>query len=89
MCGRLTQYSGIHDFVEALSAPNALISIVNEQPLERYNAAPTSQLALFHQEGEFLHADKVQSGWRPHWANDRAAPIQARSHRRALPHSQR
>ncbi len=24
MCGRLSQYSGIHDFVAALSMPNAL-----------------------------------------------------------------
>lgn len=30
MCGRLTQYSGIHNFVEALSMPNALIRPVSE-----------------------------------------------------------
>ncbi|WP_130927967.1 SOS response-associated peptidase family protein [Pseudomonas sp. Sample_14] len=78
MCGRLSQYSGIHDFVAALSMPNALINSTGEQPFERYNAAPTTQLALFHQEGEFLHADMVRWGWRPHWAKDRAAPINAR-----------
>ena len=78
MCGRLSQYSGIHDFVAALSMPNALINSTGEKPLGRYNAAPTAQLALFHQEGEFLHADMVRWGWRPHWAKDRAAPINAR-----------
>lgn len=56
MCGRLSQYSGLHDFVAALSMPNALINSTNDQSLARCNAAPTTQLALFHQEGEFLHA---------------------------------
>lgn len=78
MCGRLSQYSGIHDFVAALSMPNALVSSIGDQPLKRYNAAPTTQLALFHQEGKYLHADMVRWGWRPHWAKDRAAPINAR-----------
>jgi putative SOS response-associated peptidase YedK len=78
MCGRLSQYSGIHDFVAALSMPNALVNHIGDLPLERYNAAPTTQLALFHQEEGFLHADMVRWGWRPHWAKDRAAPINAR-----------
>lgn len=78
MCGRLSQYRGIHDFVAALSMPGALINNVGDQPLGRYNAAPTMQLALFHVAGEALHADAVRWGWRPHWATDRAAPINAR-----------
>ncbi|KPN90225.1 SOS response-associated peptidase family protein [Pseudomonas nunensis] len=78
MCGRLSQYRGIHDFVAVLSIPDALISHVGDQPLARYNAAPTTQLALFHQESDGLHADNVRWGWRPHWAKDRAAPINAR-----------
>jgi len=57
MCGRLSQYSGIHDFVAALSMPNALVNHIGDLPLERYNAAPATQLALFHQEEGFLHAD--------------------------------
>nr|BFD42933.1 hypothetical protein FFPRI1PSEUD_44320 [Pseudomonas sp. FFPRI_1] len=48
MCGRLSQYRGIHDFVVALSMPGALINNAGDQPLGRYNAAPTMQLALFH-----------------------------------------
>ena len=78
MCGRLSQYDGIHDFVAALSMPNALINNTGDQPFKRYNAAPTTQLAIFHQEGQYLHADMVRWGWRPHWAKDRAAPINAR-----------
>ncbi len=41
MCGRLSQCSGIHDIVAALSMPNALINSTGEQSFERYNAAPT------------------------------------------------
>lgn len=73
MCGRLSQYEGIHDFVAALSMPNPLVNSAGDRPFERYNAAPTTQLAIFHQEGEYLHADMVRWGWRPHWAKDRAA----------------
>ncbi|WP_166362828.1 SOS response-associated peptidase family protein [Pseudomonas akapageensis] len=78
MCGRLSQYRGIHDFVDALSMPNALANSVDEQPLGRYNAAPSTQLALFHLEDDRLHADLVRWGWRPHWATDRAPPVNAR-----------
>ncbi|MFO7012884.1 DUF159 family protein, partial [Pseudomonas aeruginosa] len=27
MCGRLSQYTGLHDFVDALSMPNALVNL--------------------------------------------------------------
>lgn len=78
MCGRLSQYRGIHDFVAVLSIPDAMINHVGDEPLARYNAAPTTQLALLHLEPDGLHADSVRWGWRPHWAKDRAAPINAR-----------
>ena len=78
MCGRLTQYRGIHDFVAALSMPNALVNTVGEHPLERYNVAPSTGVALLHLEHGVLHADRVRWGWRPHWAKDRAPPINAR-----------
>lgn len=48
MCGRLSQYRGIHDFVAALSMPNALANSVGDQPIERYNVAPTTEVALLH-----------------------------------------
>ena len=78
MCGRLSQYHGIHDFVDALSMPYPLLNSVGDQPLERYNVAPTTRVAVLRLEKEKLHADLVRWGWRPHWAKDRAAPINAR-----------
>lgn len=78
MCGRLSQYRGIQDFVAALSIPDALLNHVGDAPLARYNAAPTTALAVLHQQGQHLHADNLRWGWRPHWARDRPAPINAR-----------
>lgn len=40
MCGRLSQYHGIHDFVDALSMPYPLRNSIGDQPLERYSFAP-------------------------------------------------
>lgn len=67
-----------HDFVDALSMPYPLLNNVGDQPLERYNVAPTTRVAVLRLEEETLHADLVRWGWRPHWAKDRAAPINAR-----------
>lgn len=79
MCGRLTQYRGIHDFVEVLSMPGAWRNNVSEQPLERYNVAPSTPVAVLREDDVGLRADLVRWGWRPHWATDRAAPINARA----------
>lgn len=78
MCGRLSQYRGIHDFVAALGMPNALANSVGDEPLGYYNVAPTTAVALIHLEGETLYADRVRWGWRPHWSTDRSLPINAR-----------
>lgn len=78
MCGRLTQYRGIHDFVAALSIHGALLNNVGDQHLEHYNVAPSTQVAVLRAADGGLRADLVRWGWRPHWATDRAAPINAR-----------
>ncbi|ROL64843.1 SOS response-associated peptidase family protein [Pseudomonas vranovensis] len=78
MCGRLSQYRGIHDFVDALSMPGALANNVGDQALAHYNVAPSTRVALLHLQAGILQADLLPWGWRPHWARDRAAPINAR-----------
>ncbi len=77
MCGRLSQYTGLHEFVDALSMPNVLVNLVGEQP-ERYNVAPSTQVTTLRLEGGALVAQPIRWGWRPFWARDRAAPINAR-----------
>ncbi|EOZ4776680.1 SOS response-associated peptidase [Pseudomonas aeruginosa] len=77
MCGRLSQYTGLHEFVDALSMPAMLVNLVGEQP-ERYNVAPSTQVTTLRLEGDALVAQAIRWGWRPFWARDRAAPINAR-----------
>ncbi|HGJ8999635.1 TPA: SOS response-associated peptidase [Pseudomonas aeruginosa] len=77
MCGRLSQYTGLHDFVDALSMPNALVNLVGEQP-ERYNVAPSTAVTTLRLEGDALVAQAIRWGWRPFWARDRSATINAR-----------
>lgn len=60
-----------------LSMPNAMVSTVGDQPLGRYNGAPSNQFALFHQGGDVLNADMVRWGSKLHWAKDRT-PVNAR-----------
>ncbi|MEB0054157.1 hypothetical protein QN402_26975, partial [Pseudomonas sp. FG1] len=57
--------------------PNAMVSTVGDQPLGRYNGAPSNQFALFHQGGDVLNADMVRWGSKLHWAKDRT-PVNAR-----------
>lgn len=77
MCGRLSQYTGLHEFVDALSMPAMLVNLVGEQP-ERYNVAPSTQVTTLRLEGDALVAQAIRWGWRPFWARDRAPPINAR-----------
>ncbi|MFU3241854.1 SOS response-associated peptidase [Pseudomonas aeruginosa] len=77
MCGRLSQYSGLHEFVSVLNLPNMLTNLVGEQP-QRYNVAPSTQVTTLRLEGDALVAQAIKWGWRPFWARDRAAPINAR-----------
>ncbi len=53
MCGRLSQYTGLHEFVDALSMPNALVNLVGEQP-ERYNVAPSTAVTTLRLRGKEL-----------------------------------
>lgn len=48
--------------------PNPMVNNVGDQPIERYNVAPTMHVALLHLEDDTLVADPVRWGWRPHWA---------------------
>ncbi|RPT93830.1 SOS response-associated peptidase [Pseudomonas aeruginosa] len=77
MCGRLSQYTGLHEFVDALSMPNVLVNLVGEQP-ERYNVAPSTAVTTLRLEGDALVAQAIRWRWRPFWARDRVAPINAR-----------
>ncbi len=78
MCGRISQYSDIREYVATLGMTGVFANSVGELPLERYNVAPSTPVAVLHLQGDLLQADHVRWGWRPHWAKERAAPINAR-----------
>lgn len=79
MCGRLSQYRGIHEFVETLSMPDAWRNTVGDGALLRYNVAPGTPVALLRWEAAGRRADLVKWGWRPHWATGPVTPINARA----------
>ncbi|MER1077153.1 SOS response-associated peptidase [Pseudomonas aeruginosa] len=78
MCGRLSQYTGLHEFVDALSMPAMLVNLVGEQT-QRFNVAPSTAVTTLRLEGDAVVAQAIRWGWRPFWSRDRAAPINARA----------
>ncbi|AOE60409.1 hypothetical protein AXG94_00980 [Pseudomonas corrugata] len=66
--------TGIHDFV-AGSVMWSGTFVDTLAPPERYSAAPSQLLALFHQEGDDLYAELVRCGWKSYRAKDREAPM--------------
>ncbi len=59
MCGRLSQYTGLHEFVDALSMPAMLVNLVGKQP-ERYNVAPSTAVTTLRLEGDALVAHLIE-----------------------------
>lgn len=76
MCGRVAQYDSWAALVAIMRLPGP--SILKEPIDPRYNVAPTTQTLLMVNDEGTLVGERVRWGWRPHWAQDRAAPINAR-----------
>lgn len=74
MCGRIAQYRYIENYCDVLGLDGKLLSSIENKPLAKYNAAPTTLVALLHLEDDTLHADLVRWEWKPHWATNRAMP---------------
>ncbi|BCA28342.1 SOS response-associated peptidase [Metapseudomonas otitidis] len=75
MCGRVVQamsWAEIHHLLNIHSEPPA-------QAEPRYNIAPTTQVHMVLPLETSGRLAPVRWGWRPHWAQDRAAPINARA----------
>ncbi|MDI6527396.1 SOS response-associated peptidase [Pseudomonas otitidis] len=75
MCGRVVQamsWAEIHHLLNIHSEPPA-------QAEPRYNVAPTTQVQMVLPLEASGRLAPVRWGWRPHWAQDRAAPINARA----------
>lgn len=76
MCGRVAQYDSWADLVAIMRLPGPDML---KEPIEpRYNVAPTTQTLLMVNDEGTLVGERVRWGWRPHWAKDKPAPINAR-----------
>ena len=79
MCGRFAQYQGMADYLRELKAEQDVISGYDNEPIARYNIAPTTRVLILHSVEEGLRIDPVQWGWAPFWAKGkRPDPINAR-----------
>ena len=79
MCGRFAQYQGMADYLRELEAEQDVISGYDNEPIARYNIAPTTRVLILHNVEEGLRIDPVHWGWAPFWAKGkRPDPINAR-----------
>ncbi|QXI26404.1 SOS response-associated peptidase family protein [Pseudomonas vanderleydeniana] len=79
MCGRFAQYQGMADYLRELVAEQDVISGYDNEPIARYNIAPTTRVLILHSVEEGLRIDPVHWGWAPFWAKGkRPDPINAR-----------
>ncbi|WP_375738046.1 SOS response-associated peptidase [Pseudomonas boanensis] len=78
MCGRIAQFGPFREIVDLLTGWPSPYPEPEEAP-PRYNLPPTAQARLLNVEGHDLVAQRVRWGWRPHWATDKPAPINARA----------
>lgn len=76
MCGRVVQYHSWPELWDLMHWEAPVRAVKDAEP--RFNVAPSTLVKLVHAEGGTLVGNLVRWGWRPHWAKDRAAPINAR-----------
>tara|TARA_R110000822_G_scaffold96500_11_gene219661 strand:+ start:770 stop:1543 length:774 start_codon:yes stop_codon:yes gene_type:complete len=68
MCGRYTQYQAEVRYLERLNWQAPLAFEPSEEPLERYNVAPTTRVQLLHRDEDGLRISAVPWRYAPHWA---------------------
>ena len=79
MCGRFVQYQGVADYLKVLSTDRLVVSGYDNQPIARYNVAPSTRVNILHNQHDDLRIDPVRWGSAPSWAKGkRPDPINAR-----------
>jgi len=68
MCGRFTQYQSQVHYLEKLNWQAPLAFEPNDEPIDRYNVAPTTRVQLLHWDDDGLRVSAVPWGYAPHWA---------------------
>ncbi len=68
MCGRFTQYQSQVRYLEKLNWQAPLAFEPDEEPMSRYNVAPTTQVQLLHWDEDGLRMSALPWGYAPPWA---------------------
>lgn len=68
MCGRFTQYQAQVRYLERLHYQAPLAFEPSDQPTDRYNVAPTTQVQVLHRDEDGLRMAALAWGYAPHWA---------------------
>jgi len=80
MCGRYSMYESMDHYLRQLSLDLVVINGYDQQPINRYNIAPSTHVELLRQVDGGLSVDRVKWGWSPFWAKASGiAPINARA----------
>ncbi|AMR66772.1 SOS response-associated peptidase [Aquipseudomonas alcaligenes] len=74
MCGRFAQYRGMRDYLRELESEQEVIGLVGDEPIDRYNVAPGTQVQLLHSSTGGLVVAAVRWGWMPQWAKGKMPP---------------
>lgn len=77
MCGRVAQFGTFREIVELINIWKTPVQVEELPP--RYNVAPSTRARVLNIDGDDLLARHIRWGWRPHWATDKPAPINARA----------
>ena len=74
MCGRFAQYRSRKDYLEMLGL-ESLAGGLSPEPIERYNVAPQSSVAIVRMIERQVRFEHVKWGYAPFWAKGRRRAI--------------
>lgn len=74
MCGRFVQSLTAVEYLKPLRIELPVVGVFNEEPISRYNVAPSTRVLLIHQEEDGLRLEPVPWGYAPSWATGPRPP---------------
>lgn len=78
MCGRIAHFRSEEKYLKWLKSQVPVAGPVDDQPIERYNVAPQTNVSVLHQDADGLRFSTMRWGYAPLWAADKPPSINAR-----------
>lgn len=75
MCGRYGQSEAMSVYLKALAPMREIIGAVSEEPIARFNIAPTAHVQVLRESDHGIEVDQLRWGWRPFWARHKPGPL--------------